>query len=239
MGNSSHPNHTVLARKLQDYLAWRNANARHPDVLAASAANAPASAPNASNAGDDPKPKPPDPTGERSWSAHQPCPEREQDRRDDEVLLMDFGDRAAGFWFLVRELRRAIRRASFDAVPAAGIEAVEIRPEVLAAIPDERRATTVADVKAHIVLSRRDSWPQAQYGITGQDPAAKRKTHMNTDRDPRNGQVPLPGFAESAAAGGQGPPGPNTWLPPARAARTRTEGIRQRPADVELDGRRA
>ena len=35
MGGSNHPNHTVLARKLQDYLAWRNANARHPDVLAA------------------------------------------------------------------------------------------------------------------------------------------------------------------------------------------------------------
>jgi hypothetical protein len=35
MGNSVHPNHTVLARKLQIYLRWRNANARHPDVLAA------------------------------------------------------------------------------------------------------------------------------------------------------------------------------------------------------------
>lgn len=35
MGNSNHPNHPVLARKLQDYLRWRNANARHPDVLAA------------------------------------------------------------------------------------------------------------------------------------------------------------------------------------------------------------
>lgn len=35
MGNSHHPNHTVLARKLQAYLRWRNANARHPDVLAA------------------------------------------------------------------------------------------------------------------------------------------------------------------------------------------------------------
>jgi len=35
MGNSDHPNHTVLARRLQDYLRWRNANARHPDVLAA------------------------------------------------------------------------------------------------------------------------------------------------------------------------------------------------------------
>ena len=35
MGGSDHANHTVLARKLQDYLRWRNANARHPDVLAA------------------------------------------------------------------------------------------------------------------------------------------------------------------------------------------------------------
>ena len=35
MGDSDHPNHTVLARRLQDYLRWRNANARHPDILAA------------------------------------------------------------------------------------------------------------------------------------------------------------------------------------------------------------
>ncbi len=35
MGGSDHANHTVLARRLQDYLRWRNANARHPDVLAA------------------------------------------------------------------------------------------------------------------------------------------------------------------------------------------------------------
>ncbi|HEY3842096.1 MAG TPA: helix-turn-helix domain-containing protein [Acidimicrobiales bacterium] len=35
MGASDHPSHTVLARKLQDYLRWRNAHARHPDVLAA------------------------------------------------------------------------------------------------------------------------------------------------------------------------------------------------------------
>jgi hypothetical protein len=34
-GGSDHPSHTVLARKLQEYLRWRNANARHPDVLAA------------------------------------------------------------------------------------------------------------------------------------------------------------------------------------------------------------
>jgi transposase len=35
MGASNHPNHPALARRLQAYLRWRNANARHPDVLAA------------------------------------------------------------------------------------------------------------------------------------------------------------------------------------------------------------
>ncbi len=35
MGGSDHPNHVVLARRLQSYLRWRNANARHPDILAA------------------------------------------------------------------------------------------------------------------------------------------------------------------------------------------------------------
>lgn len=35
MANSNYPNHPVLARELQRYLRWRNANARHPDVLAA------------------------------------------------------------------------------------------------------------------------------------------------------------------------------------------------------------
>ena len=35
MSGSDHPSHAVLARKLQDYLRWRNANARHPDILAA------------------------------------------------------------------------------------------------------------------------------------------------------------------------------------------------------------
>jgi transposase len=35
MGNSDHPDHPALARKLQAYLRWRNAHARHPDVLAA------------------------------------------------------------------------------------------------------------------------------------------------------------------------------------------------------------
>jgi hypothetical protein len=35
MGGSDHRNHPALARKLQDYLRWRNANARHPGVPAA------------------------------------------------------------------------------------------------------------------------------------------------------------------------------------------------------------
>ena len=35
MANSNHPNHPALAREVQKYLRWRNANARHPDVLAA------------------------------------------------------------------------------------------------------------------------------------------------------------------------------------------------------------
>jgi hypothetical protein len=34
MGGSDHRNHPALARKLQDYLRWRNAHARHPGVLA-------------------------------------------------------------------------------------------------------------------------------------------------------------------------------------------------------------
>jgi hypothetical protein len=35
MANSNYPNRTVPARDLHLYLRWRNANARHPDVLAA------------------------------------------------------------------------------------------------------------------------------------------------------------------------------------------------------------
>lgn len=35
MGNSDHESHPALARRLQAYLRRRNANARHPDVLAA------------------------------------------------------------------------------------------------------------------------------------------------------------------------------------------------------------
>jgi len=35
LANSDHPNHPVQTRQLHAYLRWRNANARHPDVLAA------------------------------------------------------------------------------------------------------------------------------------------------------------------------------------------------------------
>jgi transposase len=35
IGSSDYPSHAVLARRLQAYLRWRNANARHPNVLAA------------------------------------------------------------------------------------------------------------------------------------------------------------------------------------------------------------
>jgi transposase len=35
MAGSNHPTHPVLAHELQAYLRWRNANARHPDVVAA------------------------------------------------------------------------------------------------------------------------------------------------------------------------------------------------------------
>ncbi|WP_329109139.1 IS630 family transposase [Micromonospora sp. NBC_01699] len=35
IAGSDHPNHVALGRHLHAYLRWRNANARHPDVLAA------------------------------------------------------------------------------------------------------------------------------------------------------------------------------------------------------------
>ena len=34
LANSQHPNHTTQTRALHAYLRWRNANARHPDILA-------------------------------------------------------------------------------------------------------------------------------------------------------------------------------------------------------------
>lgn len=51
---------------------------------------------------------------------------------------------------------------------------------------------------------------------------------MNTDRNPRPGQVPLPGFAESAPAEGWAAlPGVSETVPAERAVQTRTEGMRR------------
>jgi len=35
LNNSDHPSHLVVAKKIHAFLAWRNANAKHPDVVAA------------------------------------------------------------------------------------------------------------------------------------------------------------------------------------------------------------
>lgn len=52
LANSNHPNHTVQTRELPLYERWRNANARHHDVLAAeNARNAPVSAARKASAG--------------------------------------------------------------------------------------------------------------------------------------------------------------------------------------------
>ena len=51
---------------------------------------------------------------------------------------------------------------------------------------------------------------------------------MNTDRSPRNGQVPLPGFAGSTPGAGQAPlPGPGETAPETRTAPTGRDGIRR------------
>ncbi|WP_229813492.1 transposase [Lentzea flava] len=59
MANSNHPNHTVLTRELKKFLRWRNANARHPDVLTAQRRERARSAANDKDAGADPASRPP------------------------------------------------------------------------------------------------------------------------------------------------------------------------------------
>ena len=68
MGNPDYRNHPALARRLQDYLRWRNAHTRHPDVLAAQRRERARS--NASNAGAARNLKRHDQAGKRSWPAH-------------------------------------------------------------------------------------------------------------------------------------------------------------------------
>ena len=61
MGNSDYPNHPALARRLQDYLRWRNAHVRHPGVLAAQRRERARIRSERSNAGAAPNPKPHNP----------------------------------------------------------------------------------------------------------------------------------------------------------------------------------
>ena len=70
MSCSDHPSHAALARRLQAHLRWRNAHARHPDVLAAQRRERARVRSDASNAGAAQNPKPHNGPGERSWSAH-------------------------------------------------------------------------------------------------------------------------------------------------------------------------
>jgi transposase len=70
MGGSDHPNHTVLAGKLQDYLRWRNAHARHPDVLAAQRRERARIRSERQQRWGRRNLKPHDRPGERSWPAH-------------------------------------------------------------------------------------------------------------------------------------------------------------------------
>ena len=71
MANSDYPNHVVLARDLHTYLRWRNANARHPDVLAAQRRErARVRSEHHQRWGRPPNHKPPDRTGDPSRSAH-------------------------------------------------------------------------------------------------------------------------------------------------------------------------
>ena len=64
------PTTPSLARRLQAYLRWRNANARHPDVLAAQRRERARIRSERQQRWGRPRPKPHDQPGERSWSAH-------------------------------------------------------------------------------------------------------------------------------------------------------------------------
>ena len=66
MGVSNHPSHTVLARRLQEYLRWRNASARHPGILAAQRRERARVRSERQQRRDGPLQKPPDQPGERS-----------------------------------------------------------------------------------------------------------------------------------------------------------------------------
>ena len=70
MANSDYRNHPALARRCRITCAGAMPTPATPTCWPPSAANAPASAANASNAGADRNLKPHDQAGERSWPAH-------------------------------------------------------------------------------------------------------------------------------------------------------------------------
>jgi hypothetical protein len=70
MAGSDHPNHTVLARKLQAYLRWRSTHARHLDVLAAQRRERARIRSERQQRWGRQSLKLPNRTGERSWTTH-------------------------------------------------------------------------------------------------------------------------------------------------------------------------
>jgi hypothetical protein len=69
-GRVEPPNHVAATRFLQSYLRWRNANARHPDVLAAQRRERAKSAANANDHGDNTPTTPPEQPGQPVRSQH-------------------------------------------------------------------------------------------------------------------------------------------------------------------------
>ncbi len=123
-------------------------------------------------------------------------------------LLMDLGDRAAGFRFLVRD-RAGQFTASFDAVLAdAGIEAVKSRPGAPArtltrkdscSLPG-RRSPTGCSSSASDICGR--SWPSTRPTTTDGDPIAAARPGPTTlpPTAPMSGSGAIPSSAASSTS---------------------------------------